>query len=78
MSTPLPDSAPEPTEKTTPVPIGNKCFTCDPSDGHERAWIPQDGPKERTLVLCFDGTKDSFDQDVSQLSNPSYLIPETE
>ena len=29
-------------------------------------------PRERTLVLCFDGTWDSFDEDVSQLSSPSH------
>ena len=33
----------------------------------------------RTLVLCFDGTWDSFDKDVSQLSSPSsQVVPEAE
>ena len=77
-TTPLPGPAPEPAGKSTSVHILNKCVVCGPPGEHERAWVPEDGPKERTLVLCFDGTKDSFDQDVSQLSNLSYLIPETE
>ena len=77
-ASPLPSPAPEPVGKSASVHILNKCFACDSSVEHERAWIPKDGPKERTLILCFDGTKDSFDQDVSQLSNPSYLIPKTE
>jgi hypothetical protein len=29
-------------------------------------------PRGRTLVLCFDGTGDSFDADVGQFSNRSY------
>ena len=37
------------------------------------------GHKGRNLVLCFDGTWDSFDKDVSQLSSPSsQVMPETE
>ena len=52
-------------------PASAKCSACDPSD-HQRVWIP-DGPTARTLVLCFDGTGDSFDEDVSQPSSPSYL-----
>ena len=44
--------------------------------------IPPTGPTSdggRTLVLCFDGTWDSFDKDVSQLSSPSSrIMPETE
>ena len=57
----------------TPISVGgatfnpalDACFTCTPPYQHPRVWIP-DGPTDRTLVLCFDGTGDSFDQDVSQ------------
>jgi len=43
-------------------------FTCDPPYKHLREWeAGPDGPERRgrTLVLCFDGTGDSFDEDVS-------------
>jgi len=48
---------------------GKTCFSCTPPDLHSREWKPDpDSPsRERTLVLCFDGTGDSFDEDVSQL-----------
>ena len=46
------------------------CFTCTPPYEHPRVWIP-DAPRPRTLVLCFDGTGDSFDQDVSP--TPEFL-----
>lgn len=36
------------------------------------AYIPSDKPP-RTLVLCFDGTGDQFDADVSRGTNNSYL-----
>ena len=44
------------------------CFACNPPYKHPREWKPDpDSPERhgRTLVLCFDGTGDSFDQDVS-------------
>ena len=37
-----------------------------PSFASSRTWIPQ-ARSNRTLVLCFDGTGDQFDQDVSAL-----------
>ena len=54
----------------TLYPGTNVCFTCTPPYKHERDWVPKpDAPgRERTLVLCFDGTGDSFDQDVSRSS----------
>ena len=42
-----------------------------PSLASSRAWIPQ-VRSNRTLVLCFDGTGDQFDQDVSA---PSFVCP---
>jgi len=50
---------------------GKACFSCGPPYDHLREWKPNpDIPgRERTLVLCFDGTGDSFDQDVSQLQS---------
>ena len=38
-----------------------------PSRNHPRNWVPAPDSRERTLVLCFDGTGESFDVDVSQL-----------
>lgn len=54
-------------------PEVNACFTCTPPYQHARQWKPDpDTPgRPRTLVLCFDGTGDSFDQDVSGL----FLLP---
>jgi len=46
------------------------CFACDPPYKHLREWKPHpDSPQRqgRTLVLCFDGTGDLFDEDVSEL-----------
>ena len=34
----------------------------------DRVWIPKEH-KNRTLVLCFDGTGDHFDSDVSTVEN---------
>ena len=44
------------------------CFACHIRN-HPRKWAPDpDSPaRKRTLVLCFDGTGESFDADVSQL-----------
>ena len=57
-------------------PPSGLCFACPSHDTHPhpRKWAPApDGPlRERTLVLCFDGTGESFDADVSQL-NPIIL-----
>ena len=70
----------------TPIPIGDDtlhphgtaCFTCTPPYGHPREWEPRPATpgRKRTLVLCFDGTGDSFDQDVSnsELGSCSILI----
>ena len=50
-------------------PKPNLCFSCNPVYTHDRNWIrPECPPQERNLILCFDGTGDSFDEDVSQLS----------
>jgi hypothetical protein len=48
-------------------PNANACFTCTPPYQHAREWQPDPNTPDRgrTLVLCFDGTGDSFDQDVS-------------
>ena len=52
---------------------GKVCFAndkCPESPEHPRKWISYpDGPerKQCTLVLCFDGTGDSFDESISQL-----------
>ncbi|KAF9645435.1 hypothetical protein BDM02DRAFT_3101283 [Thelephora ganbajun] len=61
----------------TPISVGggtlnpdvNACFTCTPPYEHLREWKPDpDNPdRQRTLVLCFDGTGDSFDQDNSNV-----------
>lgn len=73
MSTiPLLGPAPISVGGNTFNPALDMCFACNPPYEHRRVWIP-DGPRERTLVLCFDGTGDSFDQDVSQLSSPLSL-----
>ena len=49
------------------VPNANVCFACKPLPKHERVWKPDPNTpdRHRTLVVCFDGTGDSFDQDVS-------------
>jgi hypothetical protein len=69
--TPLPTPAPVKTNDGLLGPVVDACFTCDPPFQHKRVWIsdpktadPED-PRGRTLVLCFDGTGDSFDADVS-------------
>jgi hypothetical protein len=46
------------------------CFACPSTERqHLRKWAPAlDNPlRKRTLVLCFDGTGESFDADVSKL-----------
>jgi hypothetical protein len=72
---PLPTPSAEPvsvpehsTKKYFPNP-GKLCFSCDHPNEHPRVWSPDpNGPeRNRTLVLCFDGTGDSFDADVSLL-----------
>ena len=60
----------------TPISVGggtlnpevNACFTCTPPYQHAREWKPDPNSpdRRRTLVLCFDGTGDSFDQDVGR------------
>ena len=47
----------------------NACYTCTPPFEHPREWKPdpESPDRHRTLVLCFDGTGDSFDQDVSTI-----------
>jgi len=51
------------------------CFTCTPPYKHDRVWKPDPNSpdRRRTLVVCFDGTGDSFDQDVSGSSPESLL-----
>jgi hypothetical protein len=75
MSTsPLLGPAPISIEGDTFDPEVNACFACTPLYEHPRKWVPDpNGPRARTLILCFDGTGDSFDKDVSQPSTPSYL-----
>ena len=68
MSAPPVGSAPLNISGGIVHPNPNTCSACKPAYEHERRWIsnPKDGPeRKRTLVLCFDGTGDSFDQDVS-------------
>lgn len=50
-------------------PEVNACFTCTPPYEHPRHWKPdpESLDRHRTLVLCFDGTGDSFDQDNSNV-----------
>ncbi|KAF9651414.1 hypothetical protein BDM02DRAFT_3091324 [Thelephora ganbajun] len=60
-----------------PIPVGGrildpdltKCFACTPPYEHQRQWEPSpDNPNRgRTLVLCFDGTGESFDVDNSNV-----------
>jgi len=66
----LPVGSPPLGSQTIIHPDPNACSACKPSYEHERKWIsnPKDGPgRPRTLVLCFDGTGDSFDQDNSNV-----------
>jgi len=65
---------PSPTSTESPPtakPHPNSCFSCTPPYGHPRVWIPDPAdPTSRnakTLVLCFDGTGDSFDEDNSNV-----------
>ena len=52
-------------------PKPDRCFACVPIYEHEREWISGiETITGRNLVLCFDGTADSFDKDVSQPSHP--------
>lgn len=62
---------------STVYPDTNSCFVCTPPYGHSREWLPNpDTPgRARTLVVCFDGTGDSFDQDVSTLCCQLGSIP---
>ncbi|KAF9644019.1 hypothetical protein BDM02DRAFT_3122619 [Thelephora ganbajun] len=48
---------------------GKACFACNPAYQHLREWRPDPDnlKRQRTLVLCFDGTGDSFDQDNSNV-----------
>ena len=62
----------QPSSAPTLDPKPEQCFTCSSLEDHDRAWISK-GPEKRHLVLCFDGTGDSFDQDVSHPSSPSTL-----
>lgn len=66
---------------STPISIGgttfspdcSACFSCTPPYQHPREWKPDpDSDRSRTLVLCFDGTGDSFDQDVSRATLGSH------
>jgi hypothetical protein len=75
-------------------PAIDACFTCRPPFQHKREWISDPkitghgntdpktaNPKRsrgRTLVLCFDGTGDSFDEDVSQFFSPSHPVSRQE
>jgi len=65
---PLPGPAPVSVDGRTLDLLEGTCFAC-PTRDHLRAWAPAPGDplRKRTLVLCFDGTGDSFDADVSQL-----------
>lgn len=69
-TTPLLGPAPITVGESIFDPKPGKCFACTPPYKHDRVWIPD--TTERTLVLCFDGTGDSFDHDVSR---PSSLGP---
>jgi Uncharacterized alpha/beta hydrolase domain (DUF2235) len=71
----LPDhfipTGPESTSTSKISPHPNACFSCTPPYEHAREWIPNPEDKNlhpaKTLILCFDGTGDSFDEDVSVL-----------
>ena len=72
MSTvPLLSSVPITVGGRTFDPKPDLCFSCTPPYKHRRAWVPE-VHSQRTVVLCFDGTGDSFDKDVSQLPSPSH------
>jgi uncharacterized protein (DUF2235 family) len=53
----------------TLLPNANACFACTPPYKHVREWRPDPDTidRQRTLVVCFDGTGDSFDQDNSNV-----------
>ena len=63
-----------PLVRSPPSHPPEKCITCDPSD-HPRQWThpPGSPPRHRTIVLCFDGTGDSFDKDVRYIE-PTILV----
>ena len=74
MSTPAehnPNSTPAEGADSVYLHRGKVCFAhdkCPESLEHPRQWVScPNGPerKERTLILCFDGTGDSFDDSVS-------------
>jgi uncharacterized Zn-finger protein len=50
-------------------PHQDACFSCNPPYEHPRVWIPdpEETRRAKTIVLCFDGTGDSFDEDVGVL-----------
>ena len=54
-------------------PGADACFACDPPYEHTREWIPNSYRSGRALVLCFDGTGNSFSEDVSQLRSQTVL-----
>jgi len=66
--TPLPplDPAPIPVDGCAPNPLPGT-DPAHPPDVQLPKWTTGPDKRQRTLVLCFDGTGESFDVDVSQL-----------
>ena len=68
--------APLPFLGPTPVLVNGRAF--DPLLTHEWISAPDSSHRKRTLVLCFDGTGESFDADVSWLEPIIWVVGETE
>jgi hypothetical protein len=79
-------SSPKMSTRPPPAPthVHRACSTCTAPFQHEPVWIsdPKESdpehPRNRTFILCFDGTGDFFDKDVSQSPGPSYPRPRLE
>ena len=67
--TPLLGPAPIRAGESILDPKPDRSFASVPIYDHEREWIPKI-TTGRNLVLCFDGTGGSFNEDVSQPSHP--------
>jgi hypothetical protein len=71
-------------DPSKPAHHPNGCHSCHPPLSHRRWWIPEPDDTEhhpnRTLILCFDGTGDSFDDAVGSfhclLLTLSYVVLE--
>jgi len=63
---PLPGPTPIPVDGPAPNPLPGT-DPAHPSHDQPFKWTTGPDNRQRTLVLCFDGTGESFDVDVSQL-----------